>query len=77
MDGIAVALSVPDRLLALLAGYGPAGATIETTNRDLAAAAGCSVAAIPGALRMLEADGFIERSTTTQAIRRHPISPPE
>lgn len=57
-------LPLPGRVLEVLGLYGPAGTAIETCNRDLARAAGCSAGAIPAALRTLEADGHIERVTS-------------
>lgn len=52
------------RVLEVLRGYGPAGTTIELTNRDLSTAAACSAGSLPGILRSLEARGHIERVTS-------------
>lgn len=53
------------RVLEVLAALAPLGTAIETCNRDLAAAVGLrSAGTIPGVLRTLEADGYIERVTT-------------
>jgi hypothetical protein len=62
-----VSSGLAGRLLAALASIGPAGTTIETSNRDLARQAGCCAGAVPSALRTLEANGAI-------AIREHPTS---
>ena len=58
-------LPLPGRLLDVLLTFGPPGEAIETCNRNLAQLAHCSAGALPGALRRLEADGYIERVVTT------------
>jgi hypothetical protein len=58
-------LPLPGRLLEVLLSAAALGTAIQTCNRTLAQLAHCSAGAIPAALRTLEADGYIERVTTS------------